>query len=53
MEMTQTETKTKVIIIALQEFIRKHTISDLKKFKGALDLDIDVDVLRGRNAHIG
>lgn len=45
------ETKTKVIIIALEEFIRKNRIAGLKKFKGKVDLDdIDLDQLRKRNA---
>jgi hypothetical protein len=41
-------TKTGVIIVALEELIRKSKISDLKKFKGTIDLDIDLDVIRGR-----
>jgi hypothetical protein len=48
METTHIETKTKVIITALEELIRKSKISDLKKFKGKIDLDIDLDILRGR-----
>nr|NJM04226.1 type II toxin-antitoxin system VapB family antitoxin [Desulfobacula sp.] len=44
------ETKTKVIIIALEEFIRKNRIAGLKKFKGKVDLDIDLNQLRNRNA---
>jgi len=46
------ETKTKVIIIALEEFIRKNRIAGLKRFKGKVDLDIDLDQLRNRNADL-
>ena len=41
-------TKTKVIITALQELIRKSKISELKKFKGKVDLNIDLNAIRGR-----
>ena len=48
MKATHTKTKTKVIITALEELIRKNRISGLKKFKGKVDLDIDMNKLRGR-----
>ncbi len=48
MKITHVETKTKVIVVALQELIRKSKISSLKKFKGKIDMDIDLDVIRGR-----
>ncbi len=48
MKTTHITTKTKVIITALEELIRKAKISGLKKFKGKLDLDIDMDTIRGR-----
>ncbi len=48
METTQISTKTKVIITALEGLIRKSRISDLKKYKGKVALDIDLDVLRQR-----
>lgn len=48
MKATHIETKTKVIITALEELIRKTHISGLKKFKGKLDLDIDMNKLRDR-----
>jgi len=48
MKATHIQTKTKVIITALEELIRKSKISELKKFKGKVDLDIDLDVVRGR-----
>lgn len=48
MDVTHIGTKTRVIIIALQELIRRNRITELKKFKGKIDLDIDMDVLRSR-----
>ena len=48
MKTTHIKTKTKVIIIALEELIRKSKISGLKEFKGKVDLDIDLNTIRGR-----
>jgi len=47
MKATHINTKTKVIIAALEDLIRKSKISELKEFKGKADLDIDMDVIRG------
>jgi len=41
-------TKTAVIILALEELIRKESISEIKRFKGKIDLELDLDTLRGR-----
>ena len=50
MKTTQIKTKTKVIIVALEELIRKSTIAELKQFKGSMkDLEIDIDQLRNRS----
>jgi hypothetical protein len=48
MKVTHISTKTRVIIIALEDLIRKSKISGLKEFKGKVDLDIDMDAIRGR-----
>ena len=48
MQVSNTNTKTKVIILALEELVRKSTISELKQYKGAVDLEIDLDQLRKR-----
>ncbi|MDL1967436.1 MAG: type II toxin-antitoxin system VapB family antitoxin [Deltaproteobacteria bacterium] len=48
MKVTHIKTKTKVIIIALEEVIRKSKIAELKEFKGKVDLDIDLNTIRGR-----
>ena len=48
MDVAHVKTKTNVIVLALEELIRKSTISNLKNFKGKIDLDIDLDVIRDR-----
>jgi hypothetical protein len=48
MKATHIKTKTKVIIIALEELIRKSKIAELKEFKGKIDLNIDLNTIRGR-----
>ncbi len=48
MKATHINTKTKVIITALEDLIRKSKISELKNFKGKVDLEIDMDAIRGR-----
>ena len=48
MKATNINTKTKVIVTALEGLIRKSKISDLKKFKGKVDLDIDLNIIRDR-----
>lgn len=48
MKITHSDTKTAVIILALEELIRKSKISDLKKYRGRIDLDIDLNEIRGR-----
>jgi Arc/MetJ family transcription regulator len=50
MQLTDVKTKTKVIVLALQELIKKNKVADLKSYKGAFDLDIDINTLRNRNA---
>ena len=48
MKAAKINTKTKVIITALEDLIRKSKISGLKEFKGKVDLDIDLNAVRGR-----
>lgn len=48
MKATHIQTKTKVIITALEELVRKSKITGLKNFKGKIDLDIDLNTIRGR-----
>ncbi len=48
MKTTRIQTKTKVIITALEELIRKSKLSEIKNYKGKVDLDMDLDSIRGR-----
>jgi Arc/MetJ family transcription regulator len=48
MKATRIQTKTRVIITALEELIRKSKISEIKQYKGKIDLDIDLGSIRGR-----
>ncbi len=48
MKITHIQTKTKVIITALEELIRKSKISEIKEYKGKIDLDIDLEAIRDR-----
>ncbi len=48
MKTTRIKTKTKVIIAALEDLIRKSKIAGLKEFKGKVDLKIDLHEVRGR-----
>ena len=49
MKVTHTDTKTAVIVKALEELVRKSKISDLKKYKGKINLDIDLNEIRDRH----
>lgn len=49
MKATGTGTKTGVIVLALEELVRKSKISDLKKYKGKIPLHIDLDDIRDRH----
>lgn len=48
MKATRIKTKTKVIVIALEQLIRKTQLSEIKEFKGRINLDIDLETVRGR-----
>lgn len=48
LKLSHQKTKTAVIIAALEDFVRKARIRDIKKYKGKVDLDIDLDTLRDR-----
>jgi hypothetical protein len=49
MKASHQATKTAVIITALEEFVRKNKLQDLKKFKGKVRMDVDLDALRKRS----
>ena len=48
MKLSRQRTKTAVVIAALEDFVRKIRIQGLKKFRGKVDLDIDLHTLRDR-----
>ena len=48
MKATNIKTKTKVIVAALEQLIRRTKIAEIKNYKGKVDLDIDLNELRGR-----
>ena len=48
MKVTKINTKTQLIITALEDLIRKSKISGLKEYRGKVDLDIDMNAIRGR-----
>ena len=48
MKVTHIDTKTAVIVKALEELIRRLKISELKQFKGKIDLEIDLEEIRDR-----
>ncbi|NCC49949.1 MAG: type II toxin-antitoxin system VapB family antitoxin [Spartobacteria bacterium] len=48
MKATHIETKTRVIVTALEDLVRKSKISELKKYKGTVSLDIDMNKIRAR-----
>jgi Arc/MetJ family transcription regulator len=48
MKATNIKTKTKVIVAALEQLIRKSKLAEIKNYKGQVDLDIDLNELRGR-----
>jgi Arc/MetJ family transcription regulator len=48
MRVSHQKTKTAVIITALQDLVRRSRLQELRQFKGRVDLNVDVDVLRKR-----
>ena len=48
LKVTHLKSKTELITTAVQELIRKHKLTALKKFKGTVDLKINLDTLRDR-----
>jgi Arc/MetJ family transcription regulator len=48
MKVSKKPTKTAVIIAALEDLVRKSKIQGIKKYKGTIELDADLNVLRNR-----
>jgi Arc/MetJ family transcription regulator len=53
MRATHIQTKTQVIITALEELVRRSRITELKAYKGKINLDLDLETLRGRDGGPG
>jgi Arc/MetJ family transcription regulator len=53
MNLTKSPTKTELIKMALSNIIQKNKIKSLKDFKGKIDLEINLDMLRNRNEYSG
>lgn len=49
MKLSHQRTKTAVLVTALEDFVRKNRIQGLKKFRGKIKLDINLDKLRKRS----
>jgi hypothetical protein len=49
MKLSHQRTKTAVIVTALEDFVRKNRIQGLKKFRGRIDVEIDLNTLRNRS----
>lgn len=48
MRVTKASTKTEVIKKALYNIIQKNKIKSLKNYKGKIDLDINLNIVRDR-----
>jgi hypothetical protein len=48
MNVCHSKNKKAVIILALEELIRKKELSGIRKYRGKIDLDIYLDELRNR-----
>lgn len=48
MKVSHQKTKTAVIITALQDLVRKSRLQELREFKGKVNLDMNLNVLRKR-----
>lgn len=51
MQFTNIKTKTKVIVLASQEIINQNKVTELKFYKGKVNLNFDLESLRKRNTH--
>lgn len=49
MKLSHQKTKTAMIVNALEEFVRKNRIQGLKKFRGQVDITVDLNKLRNRS----
>jgi len=47
-KVSHSKTKTSAVIMALQDLIRKYEVAEMKNYRGKVDIDLDLDVLRNR-----
>jgi Arc/MetJ family transcription regulator len=48
MKITGAKTKTGLVTLALERIIRIDSLKALRRFRGKVDLGVDLDCLRGR-----
>jgi hypothetical protein len=48
LKITNSKTKTDVIVFALQNLIKQEKVRKIKTYKGKIKLDIDLNLLRQR-----
>jgi len=48
LQLSNQKTKTGAIITALEAYVRSRRLARLKRFKGTVDIDLDLSVLRDR-----
>lgn len=53
MRVTKASTKTELIKTALQQIIQKNSIQALKAYKGKIELDENLDIIRDRDENSG
>ena len=46
--ITRIASDNELVVYALERLVDSNPLATIKQYKGKLDLDIDVDVLRGR-----
>ena len=52
MRITKSPTKTELIKKALYNIIQKSKIKSLKSYKGKIELDLDLNIIRDRDGYI-
>lgn len=53
MRLVKLKTPSDVVVLALQELIKTNRLPDLKRYKGQVDINLDLDVLRDRHERPG
>ena len=48
MRSTGSKTKTETIILGLKELLRCEHIRSIRDFRGKVDIDVDINISRGR-----